>query len=265
MSPLAPWIALTAAFSPVLIGILRDLGTERPQWAPVLAGALLAIGIFRAARRRAPAPPLRVLGAVLLVLGVAAQLLGLAADAASPARLGFPVAVAGLALWLGWPSPGVVALAFLAVPIPISVLALTTPVLESAWARIAVGALMALGAPVGAGGAVIRSPDDNLTLDPADGGLPLVHLLAVWGWWTGLGGGRGRLRGAVTGAARLAPFGLLAQVLAVAVAALALLAGGWEAAVRWLHFGAPFCTLAAALVWTRRRHKSPDEAADSGP
>ena len=72
---------------------------------------------------------------------------------------------------------------FLALPIPITILDLVSARLEANWALLGATIAGLAGAEVEARGSLLQSALGNLTPGPADGGLPMAHLLAVVGWW----------------------------------------------------------------------------------
>jgi len=250
------WLALGAAFSPVLAGVLRDLPPDGAQSAPLVAAVLLIATSWRdAAAPFASSPPRgpwsRGSALALLAGGLVLELLGLAADAATLARAGLPVAVVGLAGWLGAPRRPVALLALWLVPLPVSLLAVTSPELESLWAQLAAGFLRAVGIDVEGGGSLLRASGAVLSLAAADGGGTYAHLLACLGWYRRLEtapGWREPLRNAL----RWALAAPLVQLGATLLALVLLDRYGREAALLGLRLLPVVVAVGVALLWPRR-------------
>ncbi len=244
-----PWLALGAAFSPVLFDLVRSLTAVDRSWGIAVAPILIVL-----CSRGEPASPRRPrLGSVALVAGVALQILGIAGGAWSVARLGLPVAFCGLALATGRPSLPAAALSLWIVPPPTAATSLVSSWLEAPLARFAAGVWSALGAGLTASGPLLRTPSGaELGID--EGGLRLAVLLAGMGWYAGVrarAGSAGLLRRALV-------FGLWAipgQAVAVLGAAGLLLLGQPALGRHALQSGLPLVAFVLALAWieTRRR------------
>jgi hypothetical protein len=190
----------------------------------------------------------------LLALGAIVQLIGIASGSWSLARIGFPVAVIGLALRFGRPPLTTAVLSVWLLPLPQSVLSLLGRLgLDTHIAGLATGLLNALGAQLNLVGSAIRTPEAQLDLLPRDGGWLLMYVLAGLGWYSAARSGL-TLRAAATRAARWAVCGIPLQVIAVllAVGALAL---GWPKLARgWLDQGAWIATAVVGLALEEFRH-----------
>jgi hypothetical protein len=230
----APWLALLAGFSPVLADLARNL-RESPEDACFLLPAVLLVPGALGARAMPPAP-LRRDGILLVAAGAALEILGIATGSWSLARLGLPLAALGVARLRGAPPPAVMALGFLAVPIPDSVLALTSPALESALARAAAGLLHLAGVRIEVVGFSLLADRGRIDVEPSDTGLPLAVVLAAVGWFGAI-----RRGSVVPIAARqalgCASLALPIQVLGIAWAGLLSALGADLAAWSWLKQG----------------------------
>jgi len=222
LSTALPWLGLVLAFSPALVDLGRHLaGVPRDRYA--LVGALLfALGVL--GERGRPARP-RPGGRPLLGIAVLLQLVGIAVDTWTAARLGLALGVVGMALVLGRPSPRVALLSLAALPIPVTLLEISSPALETGWAAAAAAVLGAAGLDVEAAGAGLRAAGELLPLRVDHGGGPLALVAAALCWYAGI-------RGAwpVASTLALCPAaglaGLAFQGLAVIVAGGALALGG---------------------------------------
>jgi hypothetical protein len=244
------WLALLLAFSPVLASVVPDLGLAPRHAFVVFVGLLLGALLIR--QRREPARPGRRAGLGLLLLGLVLELLGLAGETQILARLGLPVAALGLALWRGAPAPLSLSLGFWMVPLPNTLVELTSPGLEAAWARLAAGLWSALGLPLQATGITLEGPLQRLVLRSENGGLLNAHCLAAVGWFLAVwrGGGTARaLRGATLGYA----LGFLLQPPAVLLAGLLVALGQRELARAWLTHGVWLLGCGLWLAWSCRR------------
>jgi len=245
-SELLLWLALFAAFSPVLAELAGSLRAGFIPWTLIVGPALLAIlmlrGIGRAGTRSAAGPP-------LLVLGVLLQLLGIFAATWSLARLGLATAVVGLALYLGGPSLRVALLALGVVPVPVTLVNLYSPRAESLLLGAVCAPAQAVGLAVSCTGPVAEIGGERLELLGRDVGLPLAVVLAELGWYAGLVSGISWRR-SVGRAGRFAAAVLVIQPAAVALALFFLATRGDAAARLWLDTGvAATCTL-AVLLWS---------------
>lgn len=130
-------------------------------------------------------------GLLAILVGGALEIVGIAGESWSIARLGLPVAALGLARWRGAPRPVVMALALFAIPPPHSVISLTSPALESALARAAAALLAGAGLPVQAVGPVLGTAHDSIHLAPHQGGATLAVAIAGMGWYAAVRAGAG--------------------------------------------------------------------------
>lgn len=248
-APLVAWLALGAAFSPVLAGIVRDIPPKGSQAAPLVAAALLALAAGARAPLAGPAPAGSRRGALgCLALGIALELFGLATDAVTVARAGLPFGVLGLAAWLGAPRRDVALLSLWLVPLPVSLLSITSPELESLWGRLAAAPLQAFGLPVEGAGALLRAGDTVLSLGPADGGGATAHLLACLGWYRGLAAGSG-WRAAARSALGWALAAPVVQLGAMLLALVVLQSEGREAGLLALRVAPALVLVGLALAW----------------
>src|SRR6185503_7725336 len=106
---LALWLALFAGFSPALAQFARGFADTSSPPTTLLAPVLIAVCLWRGV---APAQEPRAAGAAMIAVGLFCELAGIAVQAWTLEWLGFPIAVTGMALWLGRPSWRVAALAF---------------------------------------------------------------------------------------------------------------------------------------------------------
>ena len=242
------WIALGVAFLPVLAGLVHHFIGVPNQRSFLLAPVLLLLCAWRGpsqavARHRD--------GLLLLLVAVALQFLGIASDVAVIGRLSLALAVVGMARWHGSPKLSVALLAFGAIPVPVAILAYTTPSLESLWAGAAVQFVQLLGGEVGVSGPLFRSSAGRLELMETDGGLPLLTVLVALGWYSGVRQGLscGALLGRVAlGAVLAAPI----QLIGVTIAVFLLTFGFEDVARVWLNHG-PWLGVAVCVVWRVER------------
>jgi hypothetical protein len=259
------WLALGCAFGPVLLQLASTIPSTPFAWSVLLAPLLMIAaaagdGAAGASRRSEGISTAgdrsssirRALAPALLALGLAIELVGIAGGSPGVARLGLPVAIVGLALWLGAPRARVALLAFWMIPIPFAVHALTSPNLESAYARIGAGIAAALGANVAASGPLLRSGAQHLELDPHDTGLHLALLAAELAWYAAL---RARVswRAGVLRMACAALAALPLQLLVVLVAVVLLEAGKVDLAKFWLDDGAWLVVAVLGVTWIETR------------
>ena len=226
------WAALAIGFSPVLL----DWWVY--AWAPDtrLLPVLIPLGLIfwaRSISRRSD--PRLALGAVLILIGLGLELLGILAETWTLARLGAPIGVIGMAMRLGSPSPRLLALLFFAVPIPTFIMQLTTPQLESFYASIVSNGLaQVLG--LTSSGPLIIAHNQSLELTAPDAGMQTAALLIAGLWTLVLLRGWSFSRGILLGAALLLMVPPL-QIGAVGVASLLLALGRPEWSTAWLRWG----------------------------
>lgn len=247
------WLALGCAFAPVLLHLGRSTPDRAFGWSVALAPALTLLAAR--AERRPPAPQ-RGWALLLFGSGVLAELIGLVGGSWTLATLGLPVSAVGVALWIGAPRARVAALLLWVVPIPVTLFGLTTPGLESLFARLGAGAVALLGASIDVSGPLMRSGDHHLELDPYHSGLHLAFVNAELAWYGALRR-RLALNAAATRALAAALAALPLQVLAVFVAVLLLASGAPELASDWLDHGVWALAVIVGLGWIELRAAPP--------
>jgi hypothetical protein len=246
-SDLVLWLALLAGFSPVLFEFAASEASFHPVTAFV-APLLIAICAWRGV---AVADEPRRSGLALIAAGLLLELLGIALRTWTLMWLGLPVAVVGMALWIGRPTWRVAALAFGLVPVPVSLIILFTPAAESAILRMACGLWRAVGVSISCTGPIARVAGRSLDLVPADAGWTLAALLAQLGWFAAVS--RGASGGhALRTALLYASAALVLQPLAVALAVGLFAAFSADAARAWLSTGLFIACTATALFWPGR-------------
>jgi hypothetical protein len=244
----ASWIALAVAFSPVLVDLARNLAQVAEDRVTLLAPVLLLLSL-----RGATAAPARGHrdGVIGIVLGIGLELIGLASESQSIARVGLPVAALGLARLYGRPAPGSAALLFFAIPVPDTLVLLAGPALQGTMLEATGALLHALGAPVHAHGLELVGPTKRIVLDPAQGAASLALALTALGWYSAL-----RAQAGVGSAARrallLAPLALPLQMLVMLGTGALLAAGLGDAARFWLRHGAWLALCLLGLLWIER-------------
>lgn len=258
----APWIALLAGFSPVIADLARNLCESPEDSSFLLAAFLFAFAV--AASRHRPAAAASRGGLLVLGAGVALELLGVVTGSWSLARLGLPLAALGVARLRGHPPVAVMGLAFLAVPIPDSLVELPSPALESGSARVA-GRLMDLvGVSVDVVGFSLIGEQGRVDLKPSDGGIHLGACLAALGWYS-----IARRRGSLgMAAARAALCGLLAlpvQIVGVVLAGILASRGAEDDARLWLTYGVWLSAGVLGLAALARLHAPHTAAGDASP
>jgi hypothetical protein len=242
-SELALWLALLAGFSPALAEFARGFADGSTPPSTLLAPALIAVWVWR---RAAPAEPPRAAGAALIAMGLLCELAGIALRTWTLEWLGFPIAVTGMALWLGRPSWRVAVLAFGLVPVPVSLEAAFTPAPETALLSAACAAWRAVALPLSCIGPIAHLGERHLELGAGDAGFALAWVLAQLGWFLAVCRGAGGVRAlsaALAGAAAV----LIVQPLAVAVAVGLFAAGSAPAALAWLSPGVWLACAAGTL------------------
>jgi hypothetical protein len=247
-SELALWLALGAGFSPALAQFARGFADTSSPPTTLLAPVLIAVCLWR---RVAPAQEPRAAGAALIAVGLFCELAGIAVQAWTLEWLGFPIAVTGMALWLGRPSWRVAVLAFGLVPVPVSLEGAFTPAPETALLSAACAGWRAIGLALSCVGPVAHLGERHLELGYRDAGFTLAWVLAQLAWFVAVcrgAAGVRALRAALAGAAAA----LIVQPLAVAVAVGLFAAGSARAALAWLAPGVWIACAAAALGLTLR-------------
>jgi hypothetical protein len=255
------WLALLAGFLPVIAEYARGFGAHYSPASTLLAPVLIALCVWHG---RAGVQEPRRIGAALIAAGLLLELAGLAARTWTVAWLGFPVAVVGMALWLGRPSWRVAVLAFGLVPIPVALQVTLSPTLESALLSAACTLWRGVGLDFSCSGPDAQLGEHRLGLGAEDVGWILAPVLAQLGWFVGV------CEGASTGRAlrRALAFGaatLLVQPLAIAIA-LGLLAVSTPVVARaWLSQGVWLLCAAVVLLWSMRGEASRARSSDAAP
>ncbi len=251
-----PWVALGCAFGPVLIQLANAIPEVPFGWSVLLAPVLMFAAALRRERKaqhcERKTQPRRGWAPVLLIAGLLIELVGLAGGSPGIARLGLPISVVGLSLWTGVPRLMTALLVLWAVPIPGTLYGLTTPNLESAYARLGAAIMGALGADIGASGPLIRSGAERLELDPYHSGIHLIFVITELSWYAAVRRELSPMGALVrtTGSALLA---IPLQLFAVSVAVLLLVAGAPEVANFWLDHGVWLLTAILGVVWIETR------------
>ncbi|HME68836.1 MAG TPA: hypothetical protein VKM54_03105 [Myxococcota bacterium] len=245
------WIAFLVAFSPLLSDLVDHVRAHPwAAWSLVFA-MLLAVLARRDSSHALP----RRDGYALLGMALVLQGIAIGGGPMRWGRPAIPLGVFGLARILGRPSLRVAALACWAVPLPWSIVRAASPLLEYIWLRVAAATLSSF-APIFVQRASATWPNGVLSLEPSDGGLPLVAFLSGVGWiyalrtWRGLG--RGLVTAAVWGLAALP-----VQVLAVMIALALAIGHKPDAARAWLSWGVFLVCTVLALAVTLRDLRAP--------
>jgi hypothetical protein len=180
------------------------------------------------------------------------EVLGILAGSWSIARLGLPVAALGLARWRGSPRSAAIALLFFAIPLPDTLVLLSSPSLETAVTQLAGAALRALGAPVEAIGFTLVAAAGRIELGPAEAGLTLAVAFAALGWYSAARRGEG-VGPAALRAACAAWLAIPVQWLVVLTAGGLLAAGLPDLGELWLRQVSWIAASLLALGWMKRR------------
>ncbi|MCH2187890.1 exosortase/archaeosortase family protein [Myxococcota bacterium] len=250
------WITLAIGFSPVLLEWWAYAWAPDTRLFPLLVPFAL---IYWARSISKPMTPRPALGTVLIGIGLVLELFGILAETWTVARLGAPLGVIGMAIWLGRPSPRLLGLLFFAVPIPVFVVDLTTPQLESFYAKTAIiGLREGLGLDLTSSGPLIQSGDQILELTAPDSGLSTALILLAGIWTLGFVRDWSTRQSIFWGAAVVCAVPLL-QVLAVAIACLLVVSGPAEWATAWLRWGFQLTLVTGALFLLRKWRLSPRE------
>jgi hypothetical protein len=237
------WCALGVAFSPVLVNLAREIAAGTSLYT-LLAAQLLGLLLWRRSPSEGSRRP--TLGGSLLVLGLLAEVVGIASASWSLARFGLPIAVLGVALISGHPRATVVVLAFGLVPVPDFVHGITSPELESLLGAAVAHAVGALGWPLEVGGPLLQYHGRRFELLAPDVGLLTALACAEVGWYSAVRRSAD-MRQAGLRAIAGAALGLLLQpvLLLLCVATLPL---GWPAMGRFLLTHGPWLMLAAGVL-----------------
>lgn len=240
-----PWLALAAAFSPLLVEWAAHLRTD--AWARYVLG-FVVLTPWAFWKWSDAAPPRRA-GFALVIVALMIQLAGIGGEFVRFARPALPLAVIGLCLALGSAPLRVAALAAWCVPVPSLLEKLLGPGFLEGQLSLVGGSLAALGLPLHVEGAQVLSGAEGFALAPGLGGLVWVALLSGLGWLAGLQqGDRGAKLGlrAAQWALAAIPLQLVALALTLLVFATAGLASA-ESAQAWLPLPVGAGGLALAL------------------
>ncbi len=176
------WGGLVVAFLPVIHDVAMSLHNNAGQRYVLLSVLLIGLLILRNSDSRFGNERPGI-GVTLLVLGLAAQLIGIASGSWSIARVGLPVAMLGISLVTGKPDTKVVVLAFAAVPIPGLVFNATSPWLESILAVAAAKTLALAGIQLDVGGPLLQFDGARFEMLASDNGIVTAVLLGEVGWY----------------------------------------------------------------------------------
>jgi hypothetical protein len=246
MSPL--WWVLLAGFSPVIAKYVRGFSAEYSPASTLLAPVLIAVCLWRGA---VPDEPPRRAGVALVLTGLLCELLGVALETWTVAWIGFPIAVVGMALWLGRPSWRVAVLAFGLVPVPTSIETALTPTPETMLLSGACAVWRAFGLDFSCIGPVARLGDRHLELFYGDAGWTIALVLAELGWFAAIARGATVLRALATAVASAAAV-IVVQPLAVGLALGIFAVSSMGVARAWLSYGVWISLAAGVILWPQR-------------
>lgn len=235
------WAAYAAAFSPVLLDLVRHQA-ENP-WARY--GAIFPL-LFAVCALREPRVERQPGGGAIVGLGLAAALLATFLGVLRYARIGAALAAIGLCRRFALASGRTQVLLAFAVPLPLVVLKRFHPLVTGWLLEACAGVMAQAGLTFELYGTDARLRDQVLSLGRPDSGIPLMPLLAGLVWYHGCRLGRPAWRTAVT-AAGVALVALPVQALAILLA-LALTAAGDAALAREVLNHGPWIAIAAAAI-----------------
>lgn len=246
------WVGLALASSPALAGLARSLRDEPAHrytlLALMLAGLLMMRGTAQVA---APVRRPRT-GLALVLLGWAAQLLGAAAASGFVAHVGLAFSIFGMGLFVGWPTPAALVLAFGLIPVPGFVYAMGSPVVESFLGEFVGRVLGLVDLPVETGGPLLQSNAGRFEIVATDVGLVTAICAAQVAWYASLRSAKSVSTG-FRSAVQAAAVGLLAQPLLVLLGAASLPLGHPELGRFLLSHGVPIALAVAVVVGEARR------------
>jgi len=249
---LALWVALLLALSPSLV----DLAAHQVAQPWARPSAIFApLWALAALRDRSPRRPHRD-GYLLLAVGVGIALACVGGGMARLGRPGIPIAMVGLARALGRPSLPRALLAVWMIPVPDAITKALSPGLEAAVGMGAAALARALGVDASFADEQLVGPSGALALEPADGGLPLVALLAGLAWYRAASSDA-PLGAAVRASLRAVPWGFAAQAAGLVFACALAIAGAPRAARDLLHHGVWMVATAIVLLRARSSPASP--------
>jgi hypothetical protein len=245
ISSMAYWAGAAVALSPTIVHISELVVGYSWSHYVVLAPFLLAFCLF-AERGQPNAKPHTAAAAIVIVIAMVVQLLGIATDSWSIARIAFPLTVMGVALLLGRPPLLTMALCFWSVPVPNFLITIATPWSESILAQGAVAVASVLGIEAAASGPLIKSGDTMLRLQSMQGGVVTALVLAELGWYSAVRGGARSWRTALGRSALYASAVIVVQPAAILIAVLVFANFGPVPAEIWMSHG---CLMSAAVVF----------------
>jgi hypothetical protein len=214
------WLALAICLSPVLVDLARHLAAE--PWA--LYVLLFPPILARCALRERPDAPSARMGAALLAIALALELVAVGGGVERLGRLGLPLAVIGMSRAFGLLSWQAALLSLWWVPLPHFLLSLFSPALETVWLHVVAWPLDRVGADIAVEAALVRAGAGELALSEPDGGLPLAALLSGLGWYASARLREGPWR-CVRRAATWGAFAFPLQAAAVGLSAAGLVLG----------------------------------------
>ena len=180
------WFALALALSPTLYEWARHLAADDSREFSSLLPVVLMILANRLLPRLEPKHS-RAWGITLITGAMVLQMIGILADSWTLARLGVPIACLGMAQILGYPQPRSVLLIFFAVPLPTSIMSLTTPWLESSYVWPTAELFnQGFGAELSTSGPLFLWSGNFFELGAPDGGWITSLVLVQLVWFLGL-------------------------------------------------------------------------------
>jgi len=253
---IALWLAAAFAVSPALFLILRAGGTV-PYHRVSLLWPMLILRCAWAEGRddRGFHRSTRALlgGGALLLLGIALGAVGASVNVVFAARLGIPVTLFGLALSTGAPRPRHALLGFWIATPPTSAYLVSSPWLETALARVAVGIAGLSETPILSAGTAIRVADEAVFLQPFHSGLGVAWIGAGLGFYVALRRGTGSqwsdlVRPAIAYAATGGLAGLVLHFAALLAATALLVVGAPRLAQLGVDSGSILLAIAAGVA-----------------
>ncbi len=249
------WLGLAIASSPTLVGLARILRDEPAHRYTLLALLLLGLLVARGGAPGASSARRPRQGAALLLLGWAAQLLGTAAASVFISHVGLAVSIFGLGLFVGWPAPATLILAFGLIPVPGFVYAMGSPFVESTLGEAAGRILGLLGLPVETGGPLLLSSAGRFELVAIDAGLVTAICAAEVAWYSSVRRGESVTTG-IQWTVQAAAVGLLTQPLLILLATASLPLGHPDLGRFLLSHGVPIALALALAVLVREARRA---------
>jgi hypothetical protein len=255
------WLALLVGFLPVLAEYLRGFAARYSPASTLLAPVLIALCFWHG---KAGEQEPRRIGAMWIAAGLLLELTGLAARTFTVAWLGFPVAVLGMALWLGSPSWRVAVLAFGLVPPPVSLQLTFSPTLETALLSAACAVWRSVGLAVSCSGPEAQLGAHRLGLGAEHVGWILVPVFVQLGWFVAICAESSTGR-ALRTALAFGVAALVVQPLAIVIALGLLAVSTPVVAGGWLSHGVWLLGAACVLVGSMRSRASRARSSDAAP